>query len=100
MRYPRRVTRDRSLLGQCAELKRALEGYADLVSLRAAPGWPPLKERLERLLGGVRRYVPERPPDPPGDPSAVRAVHWNVEHGNWYDQVEAALTGHVQLAGA
>jgi len=27
-------------------------------------------------------------------------VHWNIEHGNWYDQVEAALLGHPQLQDA
>lgn len=28
------------------------------------------------------------------------AVHWNVEHGNWYEQVERALIDHPQLRGA
>jgi len=100
MRYAPRVTRDRSLLGESAELKRALEGYADLGSLRAAPEWPALRPRLEALLSTLRRYEPATPPAPADDPDGVRAVHWNIEHGNWYDQVEAALTRHVQLAGA
>jgi len=100
MRYAPRVTRDRSLLGECAELKRALEGHADLDSLRAAPDWPELRTRLHALLSTVRRHRPAEPPRPADDPGIVRAVHWNIEHGNWYEQVEQALRVHVQLAGA
>lgn len=100
MRYAPRVTRDRSLLGECAELKRALEGHADLDSLRAAPDWPQLRTRLDALLSTVRRHRPAEPPRPAEDPGIVRAVHWNIEHGNWYDQVEYALLTQPQLADA
>jgi len=30
----------------------------------------------------------------------VLAVHWNIEHGNWYDHVERALTTHPLLQSA
>jgi endonuclease/exonuclease/phosphatase family metal-dependent hydrolase len=36
----------------------------------------------------------------PRDPSRVRVVHWNIEHGNWYPHVERALLEHPELAGA
>ena len=70
MRYAPRVTRDRSLLGESAELKRALEGYADLGSLRAAPDWPALERRLDAALATVRRYEPAAPPAPADTPTA------------------------------
>ena len=41
-----------------------------------------------------------REPEPPADPARVRAVHWNIEHGNWYARVETALSTHPRLAGA
>ena len=100
MRYAAGVPPDRSLLGECAELKRALEGYADLRSMRAAPEWPALRTRLTALLSTVRRHDPATPPRPAEDGDLVRAVHWNIEHGNRYDQIERALAGHIQLAGA
>src|SRR5262249_2076071 len=43
---------------------------------------------------------PAAPPRPPADPARVHAVHWNIEHGNWYEQVERALMTHPRLAGA
>jgi hypothetical protein len=37
---------------------------------------------------------------PERDPARLRAVHWNIEHGNWYPQVESALREHAELAAA
>jgi endonuclease/exonuclease/phosphatase family metal-dependent hydrolase len=48
----------------------------------------------------VRFVAPDPLPAASPDPSRVRAVHWNIEHGNWYEQVEAALLGLPGLAGA
>ena len=30
----------------------------------------------------------------------MKAVHWNIEHGNWYDRVERALVEHPELCDA
>ena len=68
--------------------------------MRAAPEWPELEKRFTALLGNVRRTIPDVSPPPSNDSSRFRAVQWNIEHGNWYDQVEQALLHHAKLAGA
>jgi endonuclease/exonuclease/phosphatase family metal-dependent hydrolase len=45
----------------------------------------------------VRHYEPSSPPPPSADPDRIKAVHWNIEHGNWYDQVECALRTNEEL---
>lgn len=67
--------------------------------MRAAPEWRTLGPRFDRLLHTVHRHQPPREPGPAAG-AAVRAVHWNIEHGNWYEQVEAALTGDPALRDA
>jgi len=94
------MARDPALLEECRALKRALEPFPTARALRAAPGWPELDVRLRRLLGTPRRHEPAAPPPPSPDPSRVRVVHWNVEHGNWYEQVENALLTHPELRDA
>jgi len=118
------MSRDPVLLEECRALKRAVEPFATISALRASPAWPDLEARFHRLLGTPRRHEPHpsspgaRPPAgarpsvdaPPApgappprespDPSRVRAVHWNIEHGNWYEQVESALLGHPELRDA
>jgi endonuclease/exonuclease/phosphatase family metal-dependent hydrolase len=93
------VTRDPELIAECQDLVATLRAYPTLSALRAAPAWPELERRLTTVLGTVRRHAPAHPPAAaPSD--RVRAVHWNVEHGNWYEQVERALREHPQLTGA
>lgn len=95
---PGPMSRDPAFLAECRALQRAIVPYPTMAALRAAPGWPDLERRFEALLGAVHRHAPGRSPGPPRDPAAVRAVHWNIEHGNWYDQVESALLHHPDLA--
>lgn len=92
--------RDPALVAESRALKAALDRFPTLAALRASAEFATLGPRLDALLSTVRRHAPAAEPAPPADPRRVRAVHWNVEHGNWYDQVEAALLGHAALAGA
>src|SRR5204863_6373309 len=85
---------------ECRELQRAIQQWRKLAAMRAAPEWPALEQRFTRVLGAVRRTPPDSPAAPPADPTRLRAVQWNIEHGNWYDQVEHAMLHHPQMAGA
>src|SRR6185436_13222323 len=90
------MTRDPSAAAEARALKQALDPFRTLSAMRAAPEWKELEPRLRKVLDTIRRYEPDSPP-PASTAHRVKAVHWNVEHGNWYDQVEAALTGHRDL---
>lgn len=92
--------RDPVLLAECRALVEALRRHATLAALHASSEWPGLEPRLHALLATVRRTAPARDPAPGRDPSRLRAVHWNIEHGNDYAQVERALSGHAELAAA
>ncbi len=81
-------------------LRRAVEPFTTLRALRASPGWPGLRGRIQRLLSEVHHYPALIAPPPASSPARVRALHWNIEHGNWYPQLEEALLTHPQLAGA
>src|SRR6185503_10014085 len=94
------MIRDPEFTAECRALVDSVQRYRTLAELRAAPEWPMLEARLERVLSTIRRYEPATPPAPSDDARTVRAVHWNVEHGNWYDQVERALLTHPQLRDA
>ena len=85
------MERDPAFLAECRELKRALESFPTLAGLRASREWPGIQERMRRVLGTVRRYVPDRaaPPSPQSD--RVKAVHWNIEHGNRFPQIDARI---------
>src|SRR5438876_1392078 len=48
--YPALPLRDPALLAECAALKRAIEPFSTLRSLRASPQWPELGQRLDQLL--------------------------------------------------
>ena len=92
------TARDPALLAECRSLLDAVMRHPTIASLHAASEWGALSPRLETLLGTPRLYRPAVPPGPPRDPAVVRAVQWNIEHGNWYDQVERALQSDPALA--
>ena len=94
------MTHDPRLIEEVTAIRRAVEPFRTLDQLRASSVWPELSERVDRVLGKVRRYDPPRPCAPPAHPDRVRAVHWNIEHGNWYEQVETALRERAELSGA
>lgn len=91
------MNRDPALLAECVSLCRALREHGTLRALRKSPGWAELRPRLEQVLGAIRRHSPPQPPDEAPDPSRVMAAHWNIEHGNRFEQVTAALRDHPQL---
>lgn len=91
--------RDPVLLEECRALRRAVEPCATIEALRDTPAWPELDARLRRLLGTPRFLAAPSPP-PSADPARVRAVHWNIEHGNEYAQIERALLAHPELQDA
>ena len=96
-------TRDPALLAECRALRAAVTGHATLAALESALEWPALRTRFTGLLGTIRRHVPDAPPAAPAAlslPGALRIVQWNIEHGNAYEAIEAALLGHPDLAGA
>src|SRR5262249_45708114 len=64
------------------------------------PEWPALEARLARRLANVRRSAPEQAPPPPRDRARLKAVHWNIEHGNRFAPIAAALTTHPDLMDA
>lgn len=97
---PQPMSRDPALLEESRALQRAVTPHATHAALAAAPGWPELAARLARLLGTVRRVTPAIEPPPSRRPEVVRVAHWNIEHGNWYEQVERALVGRAELADA
>ena len=91
------MARDPALLAECQDLVRALRRHATLDSLRADPDWPALDRRLKVVLSTIRHFVPDRDAPPARHPARVRAVHWNIEHGNWYPRVEQAFRTHPEL---
>lgn len=97
---PNPAGRDPGLLRECQALVAALRRHPTLAGLHDAAEWPDLGHRVRGVLSTIRRPAPGREPAPPRDPSRVRAVHWNIEHGNWYPLVERALREHPALAGA
>jgi len=91
------MARDPGLLAECQELVHTLRRHETLASLRGDPDWPALDQRLRAVLSTIRPLSPEREAPPPRDPERVRAVHWNIEHGNWYPRVEQAFRSHPEL---
>ncbi|HEY6865735.1 MAG TPA: endonuclease/exonuclease/phosphatase family protein, partial [Candidatus Eisenbacteria bacterium] len=97
--------RDPALLAECADLRRTLERVPSWRALRALPEWPALSARIDRLLSTVRRYSPgpgagAAGDDPPPARRPLVVAQWNIEHGNQYEQIEAALAGHPRLRRA
>lgn len=98
------MPRDSEFLAECRALQREISKHPTLVELRAASA-PDLPERLRRLLEPIRLHAGPAPaPAPSPALTAERAplhlVHWNIEHGNWYEKVEAALLQHPDLRDA
>ena len=94
------MVRDPALLAECQALVGALQRHPTLTALQGSPEWPQLDRRLRDVLSTILRTGPGCEAAPPRDPARVRAVHWNIEHGNWYAQVERALREHPELAAA
>jgi endonuclease/exonuclease/phosphatase family metal-dependent hydrolase len=94
------MSRDPAQVAESRALKQALDAFPSLATLRASSAWPALEARLARLLSAVRRASPATPPAPPRDAARLRAVHWNIEHGNRYEPIVAALTTHPDLRDA
>jgi len=92
------MVRDPALLAECRALVGALRRHPTLTALHGSPEWPELDRRLRVVLSTIRRAAPGCEPAPQRDAARVRAVHWNIEHGNWYPQVERALREHPELA--
>jgi endonuclease/exonuclease/phosphatase family metal-dependent hydrolase len=79
-------------------VREVIAPYRTLRELRAAGVWAEVERRVGAVLATVRRH--DGGATAAGDPSRVRAVHWNIEHGNWYEQVERALLEDEALRGA
>lgn len=95
-----RPERPDALMQEAQALRAAIARFPTIAAMRADAGFARLDARFRALLDPVRRYVPIAPPAPPRNAARLHAVHWNIEHGNWYEQVEAALRSHETLAGA
>ena len=94
------MNRDPALLAECQALARAITPFRSLESLRSGREWNELGPRLSRLLGGVRHFAPDSTPGASEQPDRLKAAHWNIEHGNRFPKVEAALTEHPELRDA
>jgi len=94
------MSRDPAQVEESRALKQALDAFPSLAALHASSAWPALEARLARLLSAVRSTAPAAPPRPPRDPARLRAVHWNIEHGNRYQQIAEALATHPDLREA
>ncbi|HTO90307.1 MAG TPA: endonuclease/exonuclease/phosphatase family protein [Candidatus Sulfotelmatobacter sp.] len=91
------MSRDPALLDECRALQKAIAHYPTLAELRASREWPDLERRFRALFERLFRYVPDTPPSSRPTGSPVRAVQWNIEHGNWYEPLERALTQQPDL---
>lgn len=86
------------LLSECRELVRAVTPFPTLEALHGSRAWGELEQRFDSLLHTVRRHQTPDSPPPPRDPDRVRVVQWNIEHGNWFEQVEHAFASRGELA--
>ncbi len=99
----RPVTRDPLLLAECLALQQEIARFATLRALHASREWRDLRVRLDRVLATVRIHAPPAstsPPAAPRDPARLGVVQWNIEHGNRYAQIEAALRTNPELRDA
>ena len=94
------MSRDPAFLAECVALATELRQRRTLAGLHACAEWEALKPRLEKVLGVIQRYEPSPPPDDAPDAKRLMVVQWNIEHGNRFDQVLAALRDHPQLQDA
>lgn len=81
-------------------LRRVIKAFRTLEELRAAPEWPALSARIATLLDGVRLHAHPAPRPHDGDPSRVRVAHWNIEHGNRFEEIARAFERVPALAQA
>lgn len=93
------MSRDSALLAECRALQQAVAPHRSLRALRSSPDWPALAPRFAALLSRVHRHEPPSPPAA-APPHRVKAVHWNVEHGNEYQKVETALAEDSEMRDA
>jgi endonuclease/exonuclease/phosphatase family metal-dependent hydrolase len=98
------MSRDPELLAESRALQQSVARFRTLRALHASPDWPALAERFAGFFAKLRRYDPPRAhPDgvvAEASPPRVRAVQWNIEHGNEYARVETALAEHPELRDA
>lgn len=94
------LPRDPAVTRAAHALRAELARHATYRALRASPDWPALRARLDAHLGGVRLFPAGRPPDASHDPARIRVLHWNLEHGNRFDEITHALTSHPDLLHA
>lgn len=95
-----RPARTPAHIAEAHQLREAIQRHATIAELRASAEWLELERRLHSFLDPPRRYPAVVPPADSDDPSRLRVVHWNVEHGNGYEQLEQALLEHPALVGA
>jgi endonuclease/exonuclease/phosphatase family metal-dependent hydrolase len=102
------MPRDRALLEECRELQTALRAHATVAGLHRSAGWTALERRIEAVLStpiltpadpAIMAPTGGRGAEAAASGQLVRAVHWNIEHGNHYESIERALREHQQLAG-
>lgn len=91
---------DSELLVECQALVRAVEPFRSLSALRASPRWGEIAPRVARVLSRIRTFEPLDGVAPTTQPDRIKAAHWNIEHGNRHQQVEAALLGNEELRDA
>ncbi len=92
------MAHDLTLLNECRALVRAVTPFATIEDLHGSHAWRELGPRFDALLNTVRRYGVIGGPAAPRHPDRVRVVQWNIEHGNWYEQVEEAFRTRAELA--
>jgi endonuclease/exonuclease/phosphatase family metal-dependent hydrolase len=91
---------DIDFVSEARWVREVIAPYPTLRELRAAAVWAGIERRVGAVLATVRRHDGGAPAASTRDPSRVRAVHWNIEHGNWYEQVERALLDDEALRDA
>ena len=94
------MSRDPVFLAECVALIHTVTRFPTYIELRKSREWPHLEPRFGRLLSTIRLHEPGHPPSPPRKAETIRAVQWNIEHGNCYEQVEQALLEHPELRDA
>lgn len=92
------MAHDLELLNECRALVRAVTPFATIEALHGSHAWRELGPRFDALLHHVRRYGVIGRPEAPRHPDSVRVVQWNIEHGNWFEQVEHAFLTRAELA--
>ncbi|MBI5169154.1 MAG: endonuclease/exonuclease/phosphatase family protein [Candidatus Eisenbacteria bacterium] len=92
------MAHDPVLLDECRALVRAVTPFATIEDLHGSHAWRELGPRFDALLHAVRRYDVIDRPGAPRHSDRVRVVQWNIEHGNWYEQVEEAFRTRAELA--